>query len=100
VKTFKRIDYRMVDMCDIYILYIDINIHLCGSYFECKVAEEERKPIFFILSSKMKKQDIPTWLVDIVDWEHIFCSVDECVDYFCDLNNGKIEITDRLIKVF
>ncbi len=99
VKKFKRIDYRMVDMCDIYIVYIDINIHMCGSYFEFKVAEEERKPILAILSEGMKKADLPTWLVDLVNYDEIFLKVEECVDYLEQINKGTICFDDRLIKV-
>jgi hypothetical protein len=99
VKKFKRIDYRMVDMCDIYIVYIDINVHMCGSYFECKVAEEERKPILMILADGMKKADLPTWLVDLVNYDEMFLSVEECVDYLEKIDNGIISFDDRLIKV-
>ena len=99
VKKFKRIDYRMVDMCDFYIIYIDINVHMCGSYFENKVAEEERKPIFVILADHMEKKDLPTWLVDLVNYDEMFESVEECVNYLDEMNNGKIIIDDRWIKV-
>ena len=100
VKKFKRVDYRMVDSCDLFIIYIDINIHLCGSYFECKVAEEQRKPIFVILSPNMEKKDIPTWLVDLVKWDEIFLSVNNCVCYLQNIDNGNIELDDRWIKIF
>jgi hypothetical protein len=99
VKEFKRIDYRMIDKCDFYILYVDINTHLCGSYFECKVAEEERKPMFFILAPHMKKTDIPTWLVDIANWENIFLSIEDCVSYLEGLNSEKNKMCNRWIKV-
>ncbi|KKK83095.1 hypothetical protein LCGC14_2796820 [marine sediment metagenome] len=99
VKEFKRIDYRMVDTCNLCIIYIDTNTHLCGSYFECKVAEEERKPIFAILASHMKKKDLPTWLVDLINWDNIFYGVEECIDYLSKINNGEIEMDDRWIKV-
>jgi len=100
VKTFKRIDYRMVDMCDMYLLYLDVDTHLCGSYFECKVAEEERKPIFFILSPNMQKHDVPTWLVDIVEWEHIFLSISDCAKYLKNIDNGNVDMSDKWVKVF
>lgn len=99
VKKFKKIDYRMIDICDFYLLYIDINVHMCGSYFECKVAEEERKPIFVILSPGLEKEDLPTWLVDLVNYNEIFQSIEECVDYLKEINDGKIPLDNRWIKV-
>tara|TARA_Y100000310_G_C20701843_1_gene830697 strand:- start:1320 stop:1862 length:543 start_codon:yes stop_codon:yes gene_type:complete len=99
VKNFKRIDYRMVDMCDLFILYIDVDAHMCGSYFETKVAEEQRKPIFVILSSNMERKYFPTWLIDLVDYDHIFANVDDCLDYLEKVNNEEVALDDRWIKV-
>jgi nucleoside 2-deoxyribosyltransferase len=99
VKQFKRIDYRMVDRCDLFIIYIDISVHMCGSYFECKVAEEQRKPIFVILAKSMIRKDLPTWLIDLVNYDHIFLDINDVVEYLDKMNNEEIPLDNRWIKV-
>jgi hypothetical protein len=72
---------------------------LNGSYFENKVAEEERKPIFVILANGYTHKDIPTWIIDLVNYDEVFYSVEDCVNYLEKLNSGDIKFDDRWIRL-
>lgn len=93
----RHYDLRMVDTCNFVIIYIDINIHLCGSYDEMFTAERQKKPILVIMNQK--KNQIPAWLVSFVRPEEIFESIDECVEYLQKIDNGNIELDDRWVKL-
>jgi len=51
------------------------------------------------LADHMEKKDLPTWLVDLVNYDEMFESVEECVNHLEKMNSGKIAIDDRWIKV-
>lgn len=99
VKTFRRFDLRMVDMCHCFIIYVDVNVHMCGSYDEFNTAERQQKPIFVIMAEGQSKYDIPTWLVASVNEGEVFESIDELVEHLKLLNDGKITFDRRWVRI-
>lgn len=97
VSKIRHYDLRMVDTCNFGIIYIDLNVHSCGSYDELFTAERQQKPVLVIM--KQKKKDIPGWLVSFIKEEEVFESVDECVDYLGKIDSGEIIPDDRWIKL-
>jgi hypothetical protein len=81
VKIFRRYDLRMVDICNLYIIYIDIKVHYCGSYDEYNVAERQNKPLFAIMADGQSKFDVPAWLIASLNEDEVFENIDECVDH-------------------
>ena len=99
VKIFRRYDLRMVDHSHLYIVYIDLKVHYCGTYDEFNVAERQNKPIFVIMAPGYSKYDIPSWLIASVNEDEVFEGVDECVDHLKLLNEGKILLDKRWVKL-
>ena len=99
VKTFRNYNLRAVDWSDFVIVKIDINSHLCGTYDEIFLAERELKPIFVIMGEDQTKYDIPTWLVSFINKDEIFNDEDECIDYLVKINDGKILLDERWVKL-
>ena len=86
----RHIDLRMIDKTDLYIVYIDLDAHLCGTYNELFEAESQQKPLFAIMKPPYKRKDFPAWLVSIFKEEEVFESIDECVEHLERINNGEI----------
>lgn len=99
VKIFRRFDLRMVDHCHLYVVYIDLNIHYCGTYDEFNVAERQGKPIFVIMAPGFSKYDVPSWSVASINEDEVFESVDECVEHLKLLQEGKILFDRRWVMV-
>jgi len=99
MKTIQRFDLRMVDHCHLFIIYIDLNIHYCGSYREFDEAAEEKKPILAIMSPGYSKYDIPSWLVATLDEDEVFEGIDSCIEHLKLLNQGKILLDNRWIII-
>lgn len=99
VKIFARFDLRMVDLSHVLVLYCDPSVHLCGSYEEFVTAKRQHKPCFVIMGKGFSKYDIPSWLVQHVDEDEVFESVEECVDHLKLMNQGKIVPDDRWVIV-
>ncbi len=97
VNIYRRYDLRMVDTCNFFVIYIDTDIHSCGSYNELFLAETQHKPIFGII--KQKKEDLPDWLMDVINYNELFESVEEFIQYLMCLDNGEIELDDRWVKI-
>ena len=98
-KYFRHIDLRMVDNCHLFIVYIDINCHLCGTYDELFTAEDQRKPMMAIMAPGQSKWDLPSWLVSIFDEDDVFDDVESCVEHLKLLHEGKIVFDDRWIMI-
>ena len=95
MKKIVHLDLRSVDIVDFLILYIDPDLHMCGSYHETIISLQQKKPILVIV--KGGKEKAPDWLFGIIHYSFIFDDVDECVDYLCKLNSGEIPLNDRWV---
>jgi hypothetical protein len=79
VKDFRGGDLRMVNNCDFVIIYVDVNVHMCGSYEEIAIANHEKKPILVVC--EQGKPRTPQWLFGMLPHEHIFSTFDDLVTY-------------------
>ncbi len=98
-RTVRHIDLRMIDKTDLYVVYIDLDSHLCGTYNELFEAESQQKPLFAIMKEPYDKTDFPGWLVSIFREEEVFNSIDECVDHLKKIYAGKIELDERWLRI-
>lgn len=100
-----RADLGMLDQSAAMILYIDKNIHMCGSYGEQSQACMRRLPV--IICCEQGKKKVPNWLFGICDHKTMFDSWDEVENYIesiaynkmVDTLNGKWKFIDYT-KVF
>ena len=60
MRDVAAIDLRMVDIAHFVIMYMDTNVHMCGSYHEASVAIQQKHPL--VIVCKQGKQHIPTWM--------------------------------------
>jgi len=72
-------DLRQVDMCGFGILYIDKDVHMCGSYGEQTHACLQRKPV--IIMCEQGKYEVPGWLWGICDHSLFFGSWGDVQQY-------------------
>ena len=97
VKIFRRQDLRFTDISDALVIYVDRNIHMCGSYDEAYTAERQRKPIFCIVKGGIA--ELPTWLFGVFKLEHIFPTVEACIQYLYELSHREIELDDNWVLI-
>jgi len=98
-KIFRRYDLRMVDKCHLYIVYIDLNVRMCGSFDEMFTAERQGKPLMAIMAPGQSKYDIPAWLIAIFNEDEVFESIEDCVEHLKLLHDGKISFDRRWVAV-
>lgn len=99
-KKIRRIDLRLVDLCDFVVVYIDKTVPMCGTWDELFIAERQKKPVLVIY--KQGKKEAPLWLFAAVNHKFIFDDMDSLIKYLEEVNAAK-EITDTrwvLIRKF
>ena len=80
MKDIVSADLHMVDLSTFLIVYIDKDIHMCGSYSEITYAScLEKKPI--IICCKQGVENIPGWIWGICDYKLFFSSWIEVKKY-------------------
>ena len=80
MKKIVRSDLRCVDYSDFVIMYIDPDVHMCGSYHEMVCAVNQKKPVLAVVKGGRKRAS--SWLFGILRSDAIFDSIEELVDYF------------------
>ena len=89
MKDIVAIDLRMVDLAHFVIMYIDLNVHMCGSYHEAFVATQQKKPLLIVC--KQGKHNVPNWMFGVIPHEHMFSTWDGLLLYLHKINIGQIE---------
>jgi uncharacterized membrane protein len=79
MKPIRCVDLRMVDVCDFLIVYIDVEVHACGTYEEVFLANRQKKPVLFVI--EQGKNSVPDWLLAAFPEEYFFSSWEELYDY-------------------
>jgi len=72
---------------------------MCGSYEEFITAKRQHKPCFVIMADGQTKYDIPSWLIQHLDEDEVFDTVEECVEHLELINAGKIITDERWVVV-
>ena len=87
MKPVCAIDLRMVDIAHFLILYLDLDVHMAGSYNEAFLAVNQKKPV--LIMCKQGKQNIPNWLFGVVPHEMMFSDWIELRSYLNFINSGE-----------
>lgn len=95
IKLIRRVDLRMTDKSDFGIFYIDIDIHMCGSYEELSWMNRCKKPC--LVMCKQGVGQIPDWLFGTIPYQHMFSSWDDMFLYLDKINQGYDDGTNRWI---
>ncbi len=97
MKKVVRSDHKSIDFSDFIVVYIDVDNHMCGSYFELQSALTEKKPYFIIV--KGGKANTPNWLFGILDHQYILPDVKSVVAELKGISSGTIETSDRWVLI-
>ena len=93
IKNVNRWDLRAIDLSSFVIFDLDLDIHLCGSYEEIFVANQQSKPVLF--HTHGKKNKLSKWLYGRFPHQHMFNTWDELKSYLDCLNSDpSFEFTD------
>lgn len=94
-QTFVRHDDRMVDVCDFVVAYVDVRIHMCGTYDEISRARQQAKPVYLIIEGGKAK--CPRWLLGKFDHREMFDTVDACIEHLARLDRGELALDERWV---
>ena len=97
MKKIVREDLRQVDFCDFLIVKVDTSCHMCGTYSEIQIADLQHKPILAIIEGGREKA--PSWLFGILNYQLMFDSEDECIEYLDMVNKGLIEVDSKWVLI-
>jgi len=97
MKDIRRTDLRLVDMSDFIIALIDTDIHMCGTYDEIFTAEDQQKPVLFIVPNGI--ESLSSWMYSVINPAEVFNSVDECINYIKNIDNETVTIDRRWVLV-
>ena len=86
MRDIAAIDLRMVDIAHFVIMYMDIDVHMCGSYHEAFVAIQQKKPLLTVC--KQGKSHVPNWMFGVMPHQHMFDGWDEMLNYINNVNLG------------
>jgi hypothetical protein len=98
-REVRHVDLRMIDSTNLYIVYLDLNVHACGTYNEFFEAEYQHKPQFVIMAPGFEKYDIPLWLIGIVREDEVFAGIDDCIEHLTKINSGEIAQDERWLRI-
>lgn len=84
MKPICGIDLRMVDIAHFIIMYLDPNVHTCGTYHEIFVAIQQKKPVLIMCEGGKKK--MPFWLFGVIPITMMFDTWDELIAYIDHIN--------------
>jgi hypothetical protein len=79
-------DLEMIDDCTFEIIYVDVNIHLAGTYHELILGVQQRKPT--LIMCEQRKDNVPFWWWGIVDHNYFFSSWGSLIDYLDYVDNS------------
>ena len=86
MRDIAAVDLRMVDIAHFVIMYMDIDVHLCGSYHEAFVAIQQKKPLLIVC--KQGKSFMPNWMFGVIPHEHMFDDWNDMLNYISAVNLG------------
>jgi len=86
MRMLRVVDLRMVDISDFLIVYINPNIHLCGSFEELFWSNRQKRPILCMIEGT--KSNTPDWLIGTLPNEHLFNNWEDIKQYISNINSG------------
>lgn len=87
MKVIRRTDLRMCDVADFAVVYIDMDILMCGTIEELTTLNRSKKAILVVC--KQGKKNVPRWLFGMIPHQHVFNNFEEAKDYLWEVDSGK-----------
>ena len=79
MEPIRTVDLSLVRQSDALICYMDIDVHMCGSYEEIYLAHRLGKRVFLVCPQG--KAGVPNWLFDVLDHNLFFGTFDELYNF-------------------
>ena len=86
MRDIAAVDLRMVDIAHFVVMYMDMDVHMCGSYHEAFVAIQQKKPLLVVC--KQGKEHMPNWMFGVMPHEHMFSTWLDLINYISNVNMG------------
>lgn len=90
MKDVVRADLAMLDKSDFLVVYVDKEVHMCGTYYEIAIATQQRKPILVVC--KQGRYNVSPWIWGVVPKEMIFGSFDEMEKYLKNIDDSQTKL--------
>lgn len=87
MRTIRHADLRMVDKSDFLIVYMDLNIVMCGTMEEIVTCNKTKKPI--LIFCKQGKLSIPDWIYGMIPHKMLFDTMDELLAYITSVDSAE-----------
>ena len=97
VSNYRRLDLRFTDISDFVVAVVNPNVPQWGTSDECYTAEDQHKPIFWIIDGGLKK--LPFWLFDVAELNMVFDSVEAVIEKLIRLDTGLEKMTNEWVLV-
>jgi hypothetical protein len=77
----------MVDIAHFLVLYVDLDIHMTGSYNEAFLGVNQKKPV--LTMCKQGKENLPNWLFGVMPHEMMFSNWEDLRAYLYFINTSE-----------
>jgi len=94
MRPVRRIDLRMVDICDFMIVNVDIDVPTFGTHEEVLRAISQNKPVLIHLDGK---KQLPLWWYDVVETSRVFTKWIDLYAYLNEIATSK-ETDEELMR--
>lgn len=88
MKGIVNIDLTLLDLSTIPIMYIDKEVHMCGSYSEATYAALEKKSCIVVV--KQGRTEVPNWILGLMNPDLFFDSFEQAEHYLSEVNAGSV----------
>lgn len=89
----RSFDLRCCDRADFGIAYINMDVHMCGSYEEITTMNRSKKPV--LVFAKGGRTRIPNWIYWMLPHQHLFDDMKSLLDYLGVIDETGMDITRR-----
>lgn len=97
VADYRRYDLRACDYMDALVAYINPAVPHWGTPNEIYVAEAAHKPRFCVIEGGLSK--LPRWLFDVFPLDHVFETLDDCIQRLVSLDDGTIPMSREWVLI-
>lgn len=79
MRVVRAVDLRLVDLADFLIVYLDMDVQMCGTMEEIFLSNRQKKPC--LIWCPQGRVNIPDWLYGTLNFEMFFETLDEVITY-------------------
>ena len=87
MKEISAIDLRMIDIAHFVIMYMNVDVHMCGSYHEAFVSIQQKKPLLVVCEQGVSA--MPSWMFGVMPHQHMFSSWEKLINYLHRVDDGE-----------